>query len=115
MDGVVFFGGVHAGELEDDVGAARVGGEEGGDIPDGAIEDDPAGVFGFVLLYLDCLAYRFHVRREEAYLLDKRLFSTFSMMLLSISASSCDNVQLGPEEDDQNLFAENTIAYDTIV
>lgn len=42
MDGVVFFGCVGAGELEDDFGAARVLGNEARYIVDIAVENNPA-------------------------------------------------------------------------
>lgn len=49
VDGIVFFGGVLAGELEDDLGSARVFGEEVGNIVDISVENDPAAVCGSVL------------------------------------------------------------------
>lgn len=52
MNWVVFFSGVLAGELEDDLCAARVFGEEVGYIVDIAVKNDPAAVFGRVLF--DC-------------------------------------------------------------
>jgi hypothetical protein len=49
VDGVVFFGCVGAGELEDDFGAARVLGEEARYIVDIAVEDYPAAFCRLVL------------------------------------------------------------------
>lgn len=49
MDGVVVFCCVAAGELEDYFGAAGVGGEEFCDVPDVAVEADPAAFWGVVL------------------------------------------------------------------
>jgi hypothetical protein len=49
MYGVIFFRGIAACELEYDLGATGVGGEEFGDIPNIAIEYHPA-VIGAVVL-----------------------------------------------------------------
>ena len=49
MYGVIFFRGIAACELEYDLGATGVGGEEFGDIPNIAIEYHPA-VIGTVVL-----------------------------------------------------------------
>ena len=49
MDGVVVFCCIAAGELKDYFGAARVGGEEFRDVPDVAVEADPAAFWGVVL------------------------------------------------------------------
>lgn len=55
VDGIVFFGRVGAGELQNDLAPSRMVGQEGGDIVDISIEDDPARLFALVLLYfLEC-------------------------------------------------------------
>lgn len=50
MDRVIFFGGVLASELEDDLGTAGMVREEASYIVDITIENDPAAVRGSVLL-----------------------------------------------------------------
>jgi hypothetical protein len=50
VDRVVVLGGIFACELQDYLRAARMVGEEVGDIPNVAVEDDPTRVFGGVFL-----------------------------------------------------------------